>query len=61
MELEDKKIKKEILTDDLIRMTAPYGYHFENVDGDNFGKVVYDSINVRYRQYYWLVEDNKDE
>lgn len=59
--MDDKKIKKELLTDDLIKMTAPSGYHFENIDGQNLGNIVYDSINVRFRQYYILEEDTKDE
>ena len=45
-------------TNNTIRVTAPYGYHIELLDGTYLGKVIYDGIGTRLDDKYKLVLDN---
>lgn len=41
-----------------IRAVADDGYHFETINGEYAGKIVYDGIGARIEDKYRLVQDD---
>ena len=44
-------------TNNTVRIIASEGYHFETLNGEYLGNVVYDGLGVRVEDKYKIVQD----
>lgn len=53
----EKKYNITPHTNNTVRITASEGYHFETLNGEYLGSVVYDGLGVRVEDKYKIVQD----
>lgn len=56
--MDIKRYKITPHTSDTVRVEADKGYHFETLDGEYVGRIVYDGIGTRIENKYKIVLDN---
>ena len=61
MNITEKKYKITPHTNQTIRAVADDGYHFETLNGEYLGNVVYDGLGVRVEDKYKIVQDTIKE